>query len=79
MSAGKFTAQAALLWGTIPQEARAKILANVFCAKCRDSVQITNFTGEERKGDLYLKGSCANCGHEVVRVVEGSERDSSVN
>lgn len=79
MSDGKFTPSAAVLWGTIPKEARARILANVFCAKCCDSIQMTNFTGEERKGDLYLKGSCAKCGHEVVRVVETSERDSSDN
>ena len=67
-----------MLWGTIPQVARARILANVFCVKCRDSVQITNFTGEERNGDVYLKGSCAKCGHEVMRLMEISEWDSSV-
>ena len=38
--------------------ARARIRENVFCVNCRDSVQITNFTGEERNGDVYLKGSC---------------------
>ena len=59
--------------------ARARILANVFCVECRGSVQIVNFTGEEREGDLYLKGTCAKCGHAVVRMVETSERDSSVN
>ncbi len=74
MNGGEFTAKAATLWGTIPKEARARILANVFCVKCRDSVTITKFTGEERKGDVYLQGSCAKCGHEVVRVVETSER-----
>jgi hypothetical protein len=79
MSDETFTPQAAVLWGTIPQVARAQILTNVFCVKCRDSVQIMNFTGEERNGDVYLKGSCAKCGHEVVRVVEMSEWDSSVN
>ncbi len=67
------------LWGTLPKEARERILANVFCVKCRDSVTITKFTGEERKGDVYLQGSCARCGHEVVRVVETSERYSSMN
>ena len=29
------------LWGTLPKEARERILANVFCVKCRDSVTIT--------------------------------------
>jgi hypothetical protein len=60
---GTFTTKAAVLWGTIPTEARTRILANVFCVKCRDSVTITQFTGEERKGDVILKGACAQCGH----------------
>ena len=79
MNEGKFTMRAAVLWGTIPKEARARILANVFCVKCGGSVTMTNYTGEERKGDVHLKGSCAKCGHEVVRVVETSERDNSGN
>jgi len=79
MNGGKFTLRAAVLWGTIPKEARERILANVFCVKCRDSVTMTNFTGKEVKGDVILKGECAKCGHEVVRVVETSERDSSGN
>ena len=68
-----------MLWGTIPKEARARILANVFCVKCRGSVTITRLTGEAEYGDVILKGACAQCGHEVVRVVETSERDSSAN
>ena len=79
MNGGKLTPQAAVLWGTIPKEARERILANVFCVKCRTSVRITNCIGEERKGDVYLKGACAKCGHEVVRVVETSERGNSGN
>ena len=79
MNDAKFTPRAAVLWGMIPKEARERILANVFCVKCRASVQIKNFTGEGRKGDVILKGSCARCGHEVVRVVERSESDHSGN
>ena len=79
MNDGKFTPAAELLWKTIPQEARGRILANVFCVKCRDSVTIVNFTGEVDKGDLVLTGSCAKCGHEVVRVGETSEQDLSGN
>ena len=79
MNDGQFTLPAAVLWATIPKEARERILANVFCVKCRGAVVITNYTGEEENGDVILKGSCANCGHEVVRVVETSERDSSGN
>ncbi|HYV28589.1 MAG TPA: hypothetical protein VFA77_13715, partial [Candidatus Eisenbacteria bacterium] len=42
VSEGKSTPQAAGLWDTIPKEARSRILANVFCVKCRDSVTITH-------------------------------------
>jgi Zn ribbon nucleic-acid-binding protein len=79
MNEGKFTAKAAVLWSTIPKEARERILAAVFCVKCRTSVTITKFTGEEKNGDVVLKGACAKCGHEVVRVVETSEEDRSGN
>ena len=79
MNDGKFTPKAALLWSSIPKEAQARILANVFCVKCRGSVQIKNFAGEEENGDVVLKGVCAKCGHEVVRVVETSESDHSKN
>jgi len=78
-SEGQFTPQAAVLWGTIPKEARERILANVFCGNCHGSVTITNFSGEEENGDVILKGACAKCGHEVVRVVETSEHDNSGN
>lgn len=45
MSNGKFTTQAAVLWGAIPLEAQERILKAVFCVKCRTAVQIVNFTG----------------------------------
>ena len=79
MSEGTFSTQAGVLWGTIPREARERILKNVFCGKCRGSVEMVRFTGEEEKGDVILKGSCAVCGQAVVRVVETSERDLSGN
>ena len=75
----QFTMRAAVLWGTIPREARERILKNVFCAKCGGSVEIIKFTGEECDGNLVLKGSCAKCGEQVARVVETSQGDSSGN
>ena len=71
----QFTARAAVLWGTIPREARERILKNVFCANCGGSVEIIKFTVEERDGNLLLTGSCAQCGHKVVRLVETSQVD----
>ena len=47
MNDGQFTAKAAVLWGTIPKEARARFLEIMFCVKCCDSVTITNFTGKQ--------------------------------
>ena len=79
MTDERFTARAAVLWGTIPKEARERILKNVFCAVCRGSVEIIKFTGEEPDGNLVLKGSCAQCGQAVARVVETSQADSSGN
>ena len=79
MSDEQFTTRAAVLWATIPREARERILKNVFCAQCGGSVEIIKFKGEERDGNLVLTGSCAKCGHKVARVVETSQVDSSGN
>ena len=74
MNNGKFTLEAAVLWGAIPLAAKKRILANVYCVKCRGSVQIVDFTGKlEKHGDLILTGKCAVCAHEVVRMLETSE------
>ena len=51
---------------------KKEILANVYCSHCRGSIKIVNYTGSINNGDLLLKGNCANCGHEVARLVEGS-------
>ena len=79
MNTGQFTPQAELLWKEIPLPTRERILANVYCVKCRKAVSIRNFKGEERNGDIVLTGNCELCGYEVVRVVETSEIDRSNN
>jgi hypothetical protein len=79
MSERSFSPAAAILWSVIPREARERILANVYCVKCRRSVTMVNFTGEEQNGDVILRGACANCGHDVVRVLETSETNRSLN
>jgi hypothetical protein len=65
--------KAEILWGTLPAWAKEKILKNMFCVRCRTSVEIVDYTKRERRGDLILEGRCGVCGHEVVRVVETSE------
>ena len=68
-----FTPKALLLWSLVPREARARILKNVFCTRCRVSVEMVDYMGTEKTGDVVLTGSCKRCGHQVVRVVETSE------
>ena len=67
----KFTAPAAKLWAAIPSDAKKKILANVWCVKCRHEVIITNFSGTVKAGDLLLVGKCSECQGDVARVIEG--------
>lgn len=67
---GQFIPAAARRWKRIPQEAQGKILANVWCGNCRDSVQIVLETAEIESKVLILKGKCKTCGKDVCRVVE---------
>ncbi len=67
-----FTPQARQLWDAIPAEHRPKLLSNVWCGKCRESVTITNFTGAVKRGDLLLVGLCAVCRSDVARVIESA-------
>lgn len=77
MDSDNFTHKALLLWSIVPRGARGRILKNVFCTRCRTSVEIVNYKGAEKKGDVILTGSCKLCGHQVVRVVETSEQPTN--
>ncbi|WP_411726861.1 hypothetical protein [Methyloglobulus sp.] len=68
----QFTPKAAEFWATIPTEIKPQLLANVFCSHCCGVVKITDFKGTVKNGDLVLNGSCAVCGNEVARFIEGS-------
>ncbi len=70
MSTAKFTPQAKALWDRIPKEYWEKILSNVYCGHCRDSVTITNYTGAVKGGNLLLVGLCAVCRTDVARWIE---------
>ena len=67
-----FTLPAAKLWRSIPHEARMRLLSNVWCVQCRHEVTIANFTGTVKGGDLLLVGLCAQCRHDVARLIESS-------
>jgi hypothetical protein len=75
----QFTQEAAILWSIISKENRQRILENVFCGKCRTTVEMVMFTGKLERGDIILEGSCAVCGARVVRVLETSEQDEQRN
>ena len=65
-----FTPEARRRWKKIPEWTQKKILDNVFCGKCLDSVTILLETAEMNGKDLILRGKCQNCGKDVCRVVE---------
>ena len=63
------------LWESVPEEARDRILSNVWCGKCGDVTRIEDFTGiPDERNDLILRGFCARCGHVVVRLLETGEQ-----
>jgi len=66
----QFTPAAAKRWKRIPQEAQAKILANVWCGNCIRSVHIILESAEVADKTLLLNGKCKLCGKNVCRVVE---------
>jgi len=65
-----FTAGAAKRWKKIPAWAQKKILENVWCGGCLDSVPIMLSSAKMRKKDLILEGTCKYCGKSICRVVE---------
>lgn len=66
----EFTAPAAKLWAAIPDYGKKILLSNVWCAKCRHMIIITNFTGTVKAGDLLLVGKCSECNGDVARIIE---------
>jgi len=68
----QYSPKAAKLWAEIPEQFQEKILDNVYCSYCQHSVRIVNYFGSIVSGDLVLKGSCAECGKNVARLLEGS-------
>ena len=65
-----FTPEALLRWNKIPKWVQEKILDNVFCRKCLNSVTIVLKSAKMEGKDLVLRGKCQNCQTDVCRVVE---------
>ncbi|MBZ4688266.1 MAG: hypothetical protein PWQ96_1591 [Clostridia bacterium] len=59
-------------WLEIPKNIRQKLEQNVWCGNCMRAVQIVDYKVKSHQLGLMLTGQCKNCGHEVVRVIEGN-------
>lgn len=59
-----------LNWMKIPKDIREKLLNNVWCSNCTGVVRVVEYSIEDDKIGLIIKGECANCAGKVVRVVE---------
>jgi hypothetical protein len=67
----QFSPEAMQKFNKIPDDIKSKILSNVYCSKCKDTVKIVDFEGFIDSGDLILQGKCAVCSNKVARLIEG--------
>ena len=70
--AQKTSFKALQIWNLIPENIRSTILSNVYCVNCKDMTTIIDYSIEESKSDIVLRGKCAVCNGEVARIVENS-------
>lgn len=54
----------------MPKNIREKLLSNVWCTNCSDVVKVVEYSIEDDKLGLIIKGKCTTCNGEVARVVE---------
>gem|GEM_PF-2284389 len=64
------TTQAKLIWKSIPQPVRLKLLNNVYCVECKQMTGVGNIKMTVKGGDLIINGSCTSCGGNVARLIE---------
>ncbi|MCQ2011148.1 MAG: hypothetical protein ABF629_06165 [Sporolactobacillus sp.] len=57
-------------WLAIPKQTREQLKRNVFCTNCGKAVEIVGYTINRDRFGIILKGKCAECGHDVARVIE---------
>ncbi|WP_254901685.1 hypothetical protein [Thalassobacillus devorans] len=60
-------------WVALPKDIRNKLIQNVFCPHCLDTVTIVEFVIVDDPAGILLEGKCKNCRNEVARVVEVDE------
>jgi len=56
-------------WSKVPKDVQELIIKNVFCSKCGITT-IVEYTINNDKFGVLLKGKCKNCGSSVARLVE---------
>lgn len=66
----KFNKKAMQKFNQIPDDIKSKILSNVYCSNCEDTVKIVDFEATIDKNDLVLTGKCNKCSGEVNRLIE---------
>ena len=66
----KLSQEAMQRWNQIPDDVKPKLLENVYCSKCKDTVKIGNFEASMIEADLILKGKCSICNNNIARLIE---------
>jgi len=66
----KFDKKAMQKFNQISDDVKSKILSNVYCSKCRNTVKIVEFETTMDGEDLILKGKCEKCLANVARLIE---------
>ncbi|RMD01107.1 hypothetical protein D9O40_09065 [Clostridium autoethanogenum] len=61
--------KAAQKWAKVPKNIQQLIIKNVFCSKCGVTT-IVEYTINNDKFGILLKGKCKKCGNDVRRLVE---------
>jgi hypothetical protein len=69
----KFTDVAKKRWNQVPQRVRKDIMDTVWCTRCRTGTPMQLLEGAISGRSLVLRGTCKQCGGEVVRVIEPVE------
>ena len=61
--------KAAQKWAKLPRNIQGLLLTNVFCSACGVTT-IVEYTLQDDKFGVLLKGKCQKCGLNVARLVE---------
>ena len=60
---------AAKKWAKIPPDMQQLLINNVFCSRCGVTTIIDYSMNNDRFG-ILLKGKCKKCGNKVTRLIE---------